>query len=275
MVLLIACANVANLQLAKITSRRKEIAIRAAHGANRARLFRQLLTESLLLALAGGALGLLLAFLSKNLLISILPADTPRLSDIQIDLRVFGFTVASSVMTGTLFGLIPAFRLSKQELFTGLKEGGRTSLVGARSLYRSLLAVSEIALALTLLIGATLLVKSFWRLQEVNPGFRAENVLSLRLAPPSAKYQTKPQKVAFYRQILERVERLPGVISAGAINLLPLGGSNWNFTLNIEGRPVAPGTPTPRSDLRLVTADYFRTVGVALVKGRYFGALDN
>jgi putative ABC transport system permease protein len=275
MVLLIACANVANLQLAKITSRRKEIAIRAAHGASRARLFRQLLTESLLLALAGGAMGLLLAFLSKNLLISILPADTPRLSDIQIDLRVFGFTLASSVMTGVLFGLIPAFRLSKLELFGGLKEGGRTSLVGARSLYRSLLAISEIALALTLLIGAGLLVKSFWRLQEIDPGFRPDNVLSLRLAPPSAKYQTKPQKVAFYRRILERIEGLPGVTSAGAINLLPLGGSNWNFTVNIEGRPVATGTPTPRSDLRLVTADYFRTVGVALVKGRYFGALDN
>jgi putative ABC transport system permease protein len=275
LVLLIACANVANLQLIRTAGRQKEIAIRAANGASRARIVRQLLTESALLALVGGTAGLALAFWLKNLLVSILPADTPRLGEIEIDFRVLLVALVASLGTGVLFGLAPAIRLSRPDLVPALKEGGRTSQAASQRLYRGALAVVEIALALMLVIGAGLLLKSFWRLQRVDPGFRTENILSLRIAPPDASYPKPPQKRAFYRQVLGRIGGLPDVLSTGAINLLPLGPRNWNFSVTIEGRETPPGARGPHADFRLVTPGYFETTGIRLVKGRSFTVLDN
>jgi putative ABC transport system permease protein len=275
LVLLIACANVANLQLIRTVARQKEIAIRSATGASRLRIIRQLLTESVLLGIVGGIAGVLLAFWLRHLLVAILPADTPRLSEIRIDWRVLWIALTGSVLTGLLFGLTPALRLSRPDLVSALKEGGRSSNTGARSLYRNALASMEIALALMIVVGAGLLIKSFWNLQHVDPGFRGESVLSMRLAPPDAAYATEARKIGYYREILQRIDNLPGVAASGAVNLIPLGSRNWNFTLTIEGRPVPPGVRGPHADFRLAANDYFRAAGIPLVRGRYFTAADN
>jgi putative ABC transport system permease protein len=275
LVLLIACANVANLQLSRTSGRSKEIAIRATNGATRGRLIRQLGTESLLLALLGGAAGLALAVAAERILIASLPVVTPRLNEICIDFRVFGFALGCSVLTGLIFGLVPAIRLSKPDLLSALKESSRTAVSGFRGLYRRALVVTEVALALMVLVGAGLLGKSLWRLATVDPGFRPENVLTLRLAPPEAHYDTPARKVNFYREVLQRVDGLPGVVSSGAINLLPLSGRNWNFTFSVEGRRDLPGTPSPRADFRLVSGEYFATLGTQLKRGRSFSPLDS
>jgi putative ABC transport system permease protein len=274
-VLLIACVNVANLVLARAVGRQKEIALRTALGAPRGRIIRQLLTESALLAFAGGAAGLLMAVFGVELLTSLLPADTPRINEARIDAVTLGFSLALSLATGLLFGLAPALQTSKPDLQTALKEGGRTSAAPAGSRLRSALVVLEIALVLVLLAGAGLLIKSFWRLQQVDPGFKTENVLSLQVAPPSSKYEEPSRKRAFYGELIERAEALPGVESAGAIHLLPMGGSNWNPGLRVEDHPLDEGASLPNVDWRIVTPRYFHTMNMRLVEGRFFKSADN
>ncbi|HEY7911289.1 MAG TPA: ABC transporter permease [Blastocatellia bacterium] len=274
-VLLIACVNVANLVLARAVGRQKEIALRTALGAARGRIIRQLLTESALLSFAGGAAGLLLAAFGVELLASLLPAGTPRITEARIDAVTLGFSLALSLATGLLFGLAPALQTSKPDLQTALKEGGRTSAVSGGGRLRSALVVIEIALVLVLLAGAGLLIKSFWRLRQVDPGFRTDSVISLQIAPPSSKYEEPNRKRAFYGELIERAEALPGVESAGAIHLLPMGGSNWNPGLRVEDHPLAEGAPLPNIDWRIVTPGYFHTMNMRLVEGRFFTHADN
>ncbi len=210
-----------------------------------------------------------------NFLIRLLPADTPRLNEVAVDGRVLGFSIALSLLTGVLFGLAPALQTSKPNLQSTLKEGGRGATMGASRRLRGLLVVAEVALVLMLMIGAGLLIKSFWRLQQVNPGFRAESVLSAQLAPPNSKYSDAPRKRAFYHDVIARVAALPGVEAAGAIHLLPLSGNNWNPGLRVEDHPLPEGTSLPSVDWRLVTPDYFRAMGIPLLKGRLFTTSDN
>jgi len=274
--LLIACANVANLLLARSTARQKEIAIRTALGARRGRIVQQLLTESVMLSLTGGALGLLFAFWGVGILTSLSPGSIPRLSEIGVDSRVLAFTLGVSLLTGIIFGLLPALQASNPNLNETLKEGGRSSAEGTRGgRLRSVLAATEVALALVLLIGAGLMARSFLRLQDVNPGFNAERVLTVGLFLPGTKYKEGPQVVSFYKELLSKTESLPGVVSAGAIDTLPLdvGGNVLGFS--IEGRPPQqPGGDTPDAEHRVVSADYFRVMGIPLLRGRLFEEQD-
>ncbi|MFN2455439.1 MAG: ABC transporter permease [Pyrinomonadaceae bacterium] len=275
-VLLIACANVANLLLARAASRQKEIAIRTALGAGRRRIVRQLLTESAMLSLAGGALGLLLSVWLVDLLVAISPADAPRFDEINLDYRVLGFTLAVACLTGVLFGLAPALQASKIDLNESLKESGRgTSDNRGRNRLRSLLVVSEIALSLMLLVGAGLLVKSFMRLRDVKPGFNPERVLTMSISLPSAKYPENQQRADFYRQLVERVEALPGVQAAGATLSLPLGGSSYSVGRSFirEGRPLTT-EESANASYSLATPDYFRTMEIPALAGRTFNNRD-
>ena len=279
-VLLIACANVANLLLARAASRQKEIAIRTALGASRGRLIRQFLTESLVLSVAGGALGLLMAFWGANALVAIFPRtisnlNIPVIEEIPIDARVLGFTLGVSLLTGMLFGLIPALQSSKPDLNEMLKEGGRGSTRGRASRRaRSLLVATEIALSLVLLIGAGLLMKSFLRLQNGELGFDTENILSLRVQLPAYKYPEPAQRRSFFSQLDERLKSLPQVESAGAVMYLPLSGWQAGTPFNIEGRPPAAPGEEPEADFQVATTDYFRTMGIGLIGGRYFSDQD-
>ena len=269
-VLLIACANVANLLLARATGRRREIAVRHTLGASRRRLVRQLVTESLLLALIGGALGLLLALWGKQLLASRIPEYITRLKEISIDYRVLGFTLLISVLTGMIFGLVPALLTSRTDLNQALKEGGQSLSGGSRrNRLGELLIISEVALALVLLIGAGLMITSFIRLQRVDPGFDTKNVLTMRLSLPASKYQTN-QQGAFYQQVMERIKALPGVQYVGVINSLPISGADDETGFMIEGRPAPTAAEVPTVSFRLVSPDYFRAMGMYLKKGRYF-----
>ena len=274
--LLIACANVANLLLARATARQKEIAIRTALGARRGRIIRQLLTESVMLSLTGGALGLLFAFWGVGVLTSLSPGSIPRVSEIGVDSRVLVFTLGVSLLTGIIFGLLPALQASNPNLNETLKEGGRSSAEGTRGgRLRNVLAVIEVASALFLLICAGLMAKSFLRLQDVNPGFDAQRVLTVGLFLPSTKYKEGPQVVAFYKELLSKAESLPGVVSAGTIDTLPLdvGGNVLGFA--IEGRPPQqPGDDTPDAEHRVVSENYFRTMGIPLLRGRLFEEQD-
>ncbi len=273
-VLLISCANVANLLLARATTRHKEIAIRAALGASRWRVVRQLLTESVLLGLAGGALGLLLAMWGTDLLVALSPKGLPRLSEIGLDGRVLAFTMFVSLLTGAIFGLAPALHASKLDLTESLKEGGRSGTAGARgNRVRSLLIVTEVALALMLLVGAGLLARSFLRLQGASPGFNAEHVLALNISVPFAKY-SEPQQAVFYRQLLSRIETLPGVDAAGIVYPLPLSGDQIEVTFEVDGRPMARGE-RPSTEYRATSPDYFRAMSIPLLKGRGFNARDD
>lgn len=270
-VLLVACVNIANLLLARATARRREIAIRAALGAGRGRVIRQLLTESVLLGLLGGALGVLLGIWGTELLISLAPAETPRLAEVSLDGRVLGFTFLLSLATGVVFGLAPALQASKLNLNEALKEGGRNS--GAHNRTRNLLVVAEVALSLVLLAGAGLLLRSFTGLMAVNPGFDPHNVLTQYVGLPEYRYAEREQQAAFYEQLMERVQRLPGVEAAGAIFPLVLTDRVSNrFT--IEGR--APASPTERlgAYFRSVSSDYFRAMGIRLIEGRGFSRND-
>jgi putative ABC transport system permease protein len=273
-VLLIACANVANLLLARATTRHKEMAIRAALGASRLRVMRQLLTESVMLALAGGALGLLVALWGADLLVVLSGDDIPRATHIGLDGRVLLFTLAVSVFTGMIFGLVPAIQASRPDLSESLKEGGRSSTEGARrNLIRSVLVVFEVATAIVLLVGAGLLIESLRRLQNVNPGFNPKNVLTLSLGLPDVKYTTEKQ-IAFYRELVERIRAVPGVAGASAVLPLPLSDSRIRTTFETEGRPMAQGD-LPAAELRIVCPDYFRAMGIPFVKGRDFTARDD
>jgi putative ABC transport system permease protein len=271
-VLLIACANVANLLLARAATRAKEIAIRTALGAGRWRIIRQLLTESIMLALAGGLLGLLFAMWGVDALRAVIPDEVPRLlvEGIRLDTRVLFFTLAVSVVTGLLFGLAPAIQISKSNLNESLKEGGRSATGSAhRNYVRSLLVVSEVALSLLLLVGAGLLMKSFLNLQRADIGFNPDHVLTTRIALPDARYTENAQIENFYRALLQRVEHLPGVQYAGLTRGLPMNGG-IESGITIEGREVRDRKDTIVAVNLTVTPDYFRAMEIPLIKGRYF-----
>jgi putative ABC transport system permease protein len=273
-VLLIVCANVANLLLARAAARQKEVAIRVALGASRARIIRQLLTESVMLSLVGGGLGLALGLWGVKLLVSLNDARIPRAQEIGLDLNVLGFALLVSLLTGLIFGLVPALQVSRTDLHETLKEGGRGGSGGVRHRVRSALVIAETALALVLLIGAGLLIKSFMRLQQVNPGFQPQGLLVMQLALPDFRYKEPRQRDAFYEQALDQVRALPGVESVGATTVLPLSGTNSSGSFQIEGRTVAPGELAPHGDRWAVTYDYFKAMGIPLVRGRYFTQRD-
>jgi putative ABC transport system permease protein len=274
LVLLIACANFANLLLARAASRQQEIVIRAALGARRMRLIRQMLTESVLLALLGGAVGLMFALWSIDLLVALKPENLPRLSGIGIDWRVLLFTLAVSILTGIIFGLVPAVNASRLDVNEALKEGGRSSTAGAaRQRFSQLLVVSEMALALILLVGAGLLIRGFWRLRAVEPGFKTDNLLTMRLELPEARYREIPKQTQYRRQVLDALNSLPGA-QAAMVSEIPLADDALFHNFVIEGRaPIAPGDE-PELYSRSVGGDYFRTMGIPLVQGRDFTAQD-
>lgn len=272
-VLLIACANVANLLLARAMMRHKEMAIRSALGASRMRVVRQLLTESLLLSLTGGALGLVLAVWWSDLLIALGKQNIPRALQVGLDWRVLGFTLLVSVLTGVVFGLVPALHSSKTELTESLKEGGRSSSDGVRrNRIRGTLVVSELAIAVVLLVGSGLLIQSLWRLRQVSPGFDSQNLLTFVVGIPEVKYPTEKQ-AQFYHDLVARIESLPGVTSASSVVPLPLSGDLYRISFETEGRPVAKGE-RPSADFFAVEEDYFKTLGVSMLKGRDFNTHD-
>jgi putative ABC transport system permease protein len=274
-VLLIACANVANLLLARAAIREKEIAIRLALGAGRRRVIRQLLTESMVLGFAGGAAGLLLAIWGLDALIALSPADVPHLDQTRIDVRVLAFTLGVSLLTGLLFGLVPAMQASKPDLNDALKEGGRGAGGGVRAIrVRNLLVVSEIALSLVLLVGAGLLIRSFVRLQQFELGFNPENLLTMRVQLPGSKYREPKQVMNFYQQLMERLEAVPGVQSAGAISSVFLTDTPNSTNFTIEGRPVPVGAESIEVPLDAVTTSYFKVMGIPLIEGREFDEHD-
>jgi putative ABC transport system permease protein len=272
-VLLIVCANVANLMLARAAGRQKEMALRAALGAGRWRLVRQLLTESLLLALVGGALGVLIANWGVDLLRTLNPGKAaqfvPGWDRLGVDPTVLAFNLGLSVLTGVLLGLAPAWQISKPDLNNALKEGGRQSSLGSHRL-RSLLVISEVALSLMLLVSAGLLMRTFLVLLKTEPGFNPNNVMTMRLNLPGTKYKDQAQRSAFYQELLRRVQSLPGVESAAAVHYLPLGGSNSSDSFLVEGIPDPPPGQEFIGRYRNCTPDYFRTMGIPVVKGRAF-----
>jgi putative ABC transport system permease protein len=273
-VLLIACANVANLLLARAAARQKEIAVRMALGASRGRLIRQLLTESMILSVTGGALGLLLAVWGTDLLVAISPDNIPRFAEIKLDNRVLGFTAGIALVTGILFGLAPALHASKLNLNEILKEGGRSATAGLRrQRVRSLLVISEVAIALVLLIGAGLLIKSFLRLQQVDPGFNPDNVLTAGIPLPRTKYLEPPKRIAFYEALFSRVAALPGVQAVGAVSELPIEGGSQTYFI-VEDRPIPPREEMPLTEYSLVSTGYFKALGLRLLKGREFDERD-
>src|SRR5438093_1197275 len=275
-VLLIACANVANLLLIRAASRQRELAIRAALGADRGRLVRQLLTESVVLALLGGAAGLMLATLSTDLLQTLAPAELPRLSDIIIDRQVLAYAAGASILTSLLFGLVPALHASRGDSGGHLKEGGRTGTDGRRGgRVRAALGVGELAIALVLLVGAGLLIRSFIALNSEDPGFATRGVLALRLYLPPAAYGEPARITGFYEQLVERLNALPGVESAAAGSSLLLSRLPGSASINIEGRPPLPANarniPVPYDS---VTPGYFSTLQIPLRRGRMFTRAD-
>jgi putative ABC transport system permease protein len=274
-VLLIACANVANLLLARAASRHKEMAIRVALGAGRRRVVRQLLTESLLLSLAGGALGLLVAWWGVHLLLTTSTLNIPRLRDAGLDTTVLAFTAVVSVLTGLLFGLAPALQSSKANLHDSLKEGGRSAAGGTmRNRVRAALVVVEVALSLVLLVGAGLLGKSFLILSEVRPGFEAKHVLTTNLSLSKARYPEPEQQQAGFAEIVKRIAAIPGVEAAAFIHPIPLGGDSEANTFLITGRPPLRPEDKPTSNHRTISPDYFRALNIPLLRGRVFDERD-
>jgi putative ABC transport system permease protein len=280
-VLLIACANVANLLLARSSARQREIAVRRALGAGRARLVRQLLTESVLLAAVGGTLGLFVAVWGVDGLVQLSPSSLPRLHDVGVDWTVLAFTAALSLATGILFGLAPAVQGSHADLHQVMREAARSATAAGRATrVRSALVAGEFALALVLLVGAALLVQSFWRLQRVHLGFNPSSVLTARLwlpqpnLPETGPYFTHDARVSFYRRVLDRIAALPGVEAAGGVTSLPLAGATGRSAFTIEGRPAATGD-VPMSEASFVTPGYFHALGIDLVRGRLFDHHDD
>ena len=275
-VLLIATANVANLLLARASTREREMAIRSALGASRLRLFRQLLTESVLLAAAGGGLGLLLASYGVDLLLKLEPGNLPRMNEVGIDTGVLLFTSIVSLLSGLLFGVAPALQVSRTNLNESLKEGGRSSTeTRGRKRLRGLLVVAQTALALVLLAGAGLMIRSFGRLLEVNPGFKAEGVLTLQVSPSLTRYREPHQKVAFHRELLDRVRALPGVQYAGTSTDTPPQNVSDVDVFEVAGQPVPPDQNRPLAERILLSTDYFRSMGIPLLSGRDFERTDN
>jgi putative ABC transport system permease protein len=281
LLLLIACANLANLLLARAATREKEIAIRGALGAGRSRIVRQLLTESLVLALAGGALGLVLAAWGVRLMRGVVPGMFPMLQHMRVDLPVLAFTFGISILTGLLFGLVPAWRSAHTDLNTTLKEAaGRSESAGGSHRIRSFLLASEVALAVLLSVSAGLLLRSFLRVTDVNPGLRTANILTMNLSLPEVKYDTPLKRANFYKNLIERLDALPGVRSSGAVLFLPLRVSILSFRIGvssftIEGRPPVTQDRQPEADYRIATPGYFNTMGIALRQGRLFDQHDD
>ena len=295
-VLLIACANVAHMLLARAAARQREIAVRAALGASRARVMRQFLTESVLLSLAGGVAGLALALWGVRVLVALGGADIPRSETIGVDAHVLLFALATSILTGIAFGLAPALRTSKLNVSESLKEGERGSSEGIRrNRLRSLLVASEFALALMLLAGAGLMIRSFVALENIDPGFDPHNVLSMVVSVAGAEKsptlsfpksgndkdgapskQAQPnRRAAFYQEVIQRIEGLPGVQSASAINHLPLAGDTWGFHYYVEGRPLPRQGEFPTATYRVVLPEYFHTMNIPLLRGRDVQRNDN
>jgi putative ABC transport system permease protein len=269
-ILLIACSNLANLTLARSTARQKEFALRSALGAGRGRLVRQLLTESTLLALLGGIIGLLLARWGMDLLLAVNPGVLPR-GEVRLDALVLVFTLGASVLTGFLFGLAPAWQMSRLDLLTALKEGGRSVGDGAGALRaRSLFVVVQLALALVLLVGGALFIKSFYRLLQVDPGFKTENLLTLEYRLPRNKYVEPPAQWEFHRRVVEQLRTVPGVQSAALIRGLPLTGNGGSVPVTLPDRETPPKGQEPQVLFNTATPDYFATMGIPLVKGRLF-----
>ena len=273
-VLLIACSNVAILLLTRASVRHKEIAIRAALGASRFRIVRQMITESMLLSLISGVLGLLFARVGIAVLVALKPANIPRLEEIRIDWQVAAFTLGVCLVTGFLFGMFPAITAVRTSLNEVLRDGGRTSLATVNSRRtRGVLVVSELALSVALLIGAGLMIRSFLQLQSVNPGFRAHHVLTTEVALPTSKYEGL-QVALFYKRLVESMEHVPGVRSAAVARNVPLSGGDPSLNFAIEHRPELPSAEQPRAKYRAISASYFRGMGIPLIRGRYFEESD-
>src|SRR6185369_11860540 len=274
LVLLIACANFANLLLARAAERGREIVIRTALGAGRWRIIRQLLTESILISLVGGAVGVVIAWWGTSLLIALKPENLPRLQEIDVDLRVFAFTLGVSILTGLIFGLLPAWTTSRVAASEGLKESGRSSTSSrAQQRVRSALVVGELAVALILLVGAGLLVKTFWKLRNVEPGFAPDHLLTMRVELPETRYQEVDSQTRFRRQALASIDSLPGVQSS-MVSELPLSGDSLNHDFVIEGRPpITPGDE-PSLETRSVLGNYFQVMKIPMHSGREFQAQD-
>jgi putative ABC transport system permease protein len=276
-VLLISCANVASLQLARASTRQKEIAIRAALGASRGRLARQLLTESMLLAVIGGALGVLIGSWGIKLLTGLRPASLLPGMNITIDFTVLGYALVLSVVTGLLFGFAPALQSKPTRLNESLKEGGRSSAAGdSGRRIRGLLTISEVALSLVLLIGAGLLIRSFVGLLMVDPGFETKNILAVPIDLPEYAYPEPTKQAEFYTQVMERIKALPGVTAVGATSDLPPTRNSHSSSFSIEGHaPLEPSDSSLAVEDRLATPDYFRVMGIPLAAGRAFSEDDN
>lgn len=272
--MLIACANVASLLLSAAAARRREIAVRLALGAGRWRIVQQLLTESLLRSLAGGGAGIFIAVWANELVRALGAGQVPRADQIAVDGRVPGYTLLISLLTGVIFGLAPALQASRADLNETLKEGGRGAK-GSHQRLRGALVITEVALSLALLIGAGLMIKSFWRLLHVEPGFDPKNLLNVELSLPDSKYADDPQRSVFYKSVLDRVSRLPGVQSAALVNHPPYSGRCGIDIFKIEGRPE-PKTldETPLADFRVISPDYFSLMKIPLLEGRAFTERD-
>ncbi len=270
-VLLIACANVANLLLARASSRKKEIAVRAGLGASRWRIARQLLTESVLLSLIGGAFGLLLAWWGTRALISLSPPGLMDLRNVAVNLPVLGFTFLLTLLTGVVFGLVPALEAARFDLNDSLKEGGKHIGGGSRShRLRNLFVVTQVALALVLLVGAGLFMKSLGRLRSVDPGFNADNLLTMRVSLPPRKYDTDQKALEFFSRALEQIRSLPGVQTAGAINTLPFAGPHSGTRMEVEGQPKLPPGQELTTGICVTDANYFQAMQIPLKRGRLF-----
>ena len=270
LVLLIACLNIINLMLAQTISRTREVAIRMALGASRGRVIRQLLTESVLLAIVGGILGLILAFVGVRALSSLAADTLPGASNISIDWRVLVFTMALSMLTGIVFGLAPSLQFSRPDMQDMLKEGGRGGTEGAhRHLLRKLLVVSQVGFAIVLLVGAGLLLRSFSKLRDVNPGFDPKNVLAMNISLNRTRYPKGPQQAAFFEKLVQGVSTVPGVQTAGVVMPLPFG-AEMNYGFQFSGQPPADPNQLPQANYYLVSPDYFRLMNIPVLKGRAF-----
>jgi predicted permease len=267
-VLLIACANVASLLLSRTEGRRREMAVRTALGAGKGRLLRQLLVESVVLSLAGGAFGVALAVAGTRLLIALRPRTIPRLDAIGVDVRVLAFALLASTVVGVLFGLLPALQATRLDLQSMLRQGGRGLASGGRQGARRALVVSQVAIALVLLVGAGLMTRSFVRLLSVDPGYRVDHVLTVPITLPSSRYAENERVIAFFRELSGRLAALPGVTNVGAVAGVPLVSERGDIGIDIEGRPVAPGERKRRADWQVVTPGYFKAIGMRLLRGR-------
>ena len=273
--LLIACANAANLLLARAAGRQREMAIRASLGAGKSRILGQLLTESMLLSLAGGALGLLLAVWGTAALANLPSLGIPRLASAGVDARALAFTLVVSLLTGILFGLAPALHASRFNLFRSLKEGGRTATDGlGRSRLRALLVISQVSLAVVLLIGASLLIESMFHLLHQSPGFDPQGVMAFNLDLPDSRYGKPEQSADFFRDLLAQIRAVPGVNDASGVLPLPLSGDSMRTSFEIEGKPMAK-SDLPSTNIRAVGLDYFKTMRIPLLEGREFNARDD